>query len=187
MQQRFILKVGILTSLLFFGGCTGCCDETIEFYIEASDVHTVHYNNAGENPVHSTSNNIPAEAYVLGAYFDLQDYIAENRGWEGVNFSNRALAASCLEEYRLIHDIRSWEIRSLYDFDEDHPAGTPLNEYFAEYNDFDLKSSVWNYQSDTLQFALFAIPDSSRQQFVLDIYFENDSLLRDTTTVVWLN
>ena len=187
MNQKFTLKVLFLFTLLFFGGCSGCCDESIEILIEASDVHGVHLNNSGEFPVLSSSNVIPAEAYVLGAYFDLQDYIAASGGFEPFYFGQRAFALSCEEEYRLASDIARWDIRSLYDFDADHPAGTLLNDYFVVYNSLDLNASAWFYQSDTVQFALFATPDSSRQQFVLDIYFENDSLLRDTTEVVWLN
>lgn len=187
MKHQFIFKVALLVVLLFFGGCSGCCDESIEILIEASDVHGVHLNNAGEFPVLSSSNVIPAEAYVLGAYFDLQDYLALSREKNRFNFGQRAFALSCLEEYRMAHDISRWDIRSLYDFDADHPAGSLLNDYFVVYNSLDLKMNAWFYQSDTVQFALFATPDSSRQQFVLDIYFENDSLLRDTTEVVWLN
>lgn len=187
MNQKFTLKVLFLFTLLFFGGCSGCCDESIEILIEASDVHGVHLNNSGEFPELSSSNVIPAEAYVLGAYFDLQDYLVMTNEFNHFNLGQKAFALSCLEEYRMIHDISHWDIRSLYDFDADHPAGTLLNDYFVVYNSLDLSSSVWSYQSDTVQFALFATPDSSRQQFVLDIYFENDSLLRDTTGVVWLN
>lgn len=187
MNQKFTLKVLFLFTLLFFGGCSGCCDESIEILIEASDVHGVHLNNSGEFPELSSSNVIPAEAYVLGAYFDLQDYIAASGGFEPFYFGQRAFALSCEEEYRLASDISRWDIRSLYDFDADHPAGTLLNDYFVVYNSLDLGFNAWFYQSDTVQFALFATPDSSRQQFVLDIYFENDSLLRDTTEVVWLN
>lgn len=187
MNQRFTLKVLLFFTILFFGGCSGCCDESIEILIEASDVHGVHLNNAGEIPVLSSSNVIPAEAYVLGAYFDLEDYLAAKREIAPFCLGQKAFALSCWEEYRSVHNIARWDISSLYDFDEAHPAGTLLNEYFVVYNSLDINTSIWDYQSDTVQFALFATPDSSRQQFVLDIYFDNDSLVRDTTEVVWLN
>lgn len=187
MKHRFLLKVTLLSTILFFGGCSGCCDGNNEMFIEASDVHALNLNNAGEIPVVSSTNVIPAEAYVLGAYFDLQDYYVARNGFEQFHFGQRAFATSCWEEYRMAHDIVRWDIRSLYDFDADHPAGTFLNEYFVVYNSLNVNSSVWDFQSDTVQFALFAIPDSSQQQFVLDIYFDNDSLLSDTTEVVWLN
>lgn len=187
MQQRFILKVVLLSTVLFFGGCSGCCDGSTAVFFEASDVQAVHLNNAGEFPVLSTTNVIPAEAYVLGAYFDLRDYYAARSTFDQFHFGQQAYATSCPKEYQLVHEISRWDIRSLYDFDETHPAGALLNDYFVVYNSLDFNSRIWNYQSDTVQFALFATPDSSRQQFVLDIYFDNDSVVRDTTEVVWLN
>ena len=84
------------------------------------------------------------------------------------------------------HRVEGWDIFSLNGFDATHPAGSRLTDYFELYSRDGVYKELTS-QDALMQFALYAIPDQSEQQFVVDIYFNDNIVVRDTTEVVWLD
>ena len=190
MKNFFSPKVLVLLFFLFFGGFYSCCEDPTPLYFEPKSIISSHMNNEGAYPVSTSSNQIPAIAYVLQARIEMGNksfvdiYPQSRRGFQ-IGMSARA--EGCYDYIQINeHRVEGWDIFSLNGFDATHPAGSRLTDYFELYSSDGVYKELTS-QDALMQFALYAIPDQSEQQFVVDIYFNDNIVVRDTTEVVWLD
>lgn len=190
MSNYFSPKALFLLFVLFFGGFYSCCEEPTPLYFEPKRMVFSHMNNEGARPVLAMSNEVPAIAYVLQAVIKSGRILTATnipKSPPNMQFGMSAKAEGCYPYENVNeHRLEGWDIYCLNDFDASHPAGSSVTEYFEFYSNRCIYSEM-SAGDEVAQFALYATPEQNEQQFILDVYFNNGVVLRDTSSVVWLN
>ena len=190
MSNYFSPKGFFLLFLLFFGGFYSCCEEPTPLYFEPERIVSVHMQNVGAYPVIEPTNQIPAVAYVLQGLIKMGPKSFVDRKPSKSPHYQLGMTARADGCYDYVHIneywVEGWDIYTVNDFDATHPAGSKLSDYFELYSN----RCVYTEMSSAdvaMQFALYATPEQNEQQFILDIYFNEGIVIRDTTEVVWLD
>ena len=160
----FAILLLLQLSILFLA--TSCCDELYTY--QWSSLFVYNLDNRGENPQFSEETRFPAIAYGIGLSLDFE-LVHNQPCFNGL--VNSAYATSCEESYTPNDTISDIRIYALSDFDESHPAGTPLSDYFAA----DKRRYVASYSSREEKLAQ-AVPISS---FIEDHQQNNFYLFTD--------
>ncbi len=176
--------------LLFLGGVSSCCEEPTLIFVAPEELHTAHMNNEGPYPVNAEINEIPAQAYVLSARIKMDavlyvDQPSTKKAPFQIGMSAKADGCYDFEQINE-HWVEGWDIYSLNDFDAAHPSGSKVSDLFELYSTTCIYTEM-SPGDEVMQFALYATPEQNEQQFILDVYFNNGIVLRDTSSVVWLN
>lgn len=180
----------MLFVLLFFGGVSSCCEEPTLIYVAPEKLITSHMNNEGPYPVAAETNVVPAKAYVMRAWIkmDAIRYVdQEFKKKAPFQIGMSAKADGCYDFKQINeHWVEGWDVYTLNDFDASHPAGSKVTDHFELYSTRCIYTEM-SAGDEVMQLALYATPEQNEQQFILDVYFNNGIILRDTSSVVWLN
>ncbi|MFK7908214.1 MAG: DUF5034 domain-containing protein [Chitinophagales bacterium] len=202
------LRIFLILTFLQIGTLvltTSCCeDEYIYFW---SELYLSNVDNRGERPITAEENRLPAIAYAIGMSM-AYDFVHQTSPLNG--FSNSAYAYSCAESYQRNDTIEAVRIRALSDFDEFHPAGTDLTDFFAAKtrgtvtafssteekteHAIAVSSFVENVNESEpyyilTDFDLFLLESPSQEtafQFIVEVELSNEKILVDTTESIIL-
>lgn len=190
MRNQYSPKALVLLVILIFGGFYSCCEDPTPLYFEPERIVSVHMQNEGAYPVIEPSNQIPAVAYVLQGLIKMgpKSFVDRKPSKSpGFQFGMAARADGCYDYVHINdHWVEGWDIYTVNDFDATHPAGSKISDYFELYSNRCMYTEM-SSSDVAMQFALYATPEQIEQQFILDIYFNEGIVLRDTTEVVWLD
>ncbi|NQX93284.1 MAG: DUF5034 domain-containing protein [Flavobacteriales bacterium] len=185
-MSRSQLFYSAILIFIFMGGMSSCCDET-EFYCnDIVQIEAVAMRSQGNDLFTSSGDTLEASTFTLGLVLEMES--ANCSASLMPSFSNQAYAATrCPFELRINQDIRELEIISMFDFDEDHPAGASLKEYFVFDDlrfDDEIKPRI-NY-FDTIPWFMIKEPTQPSQQFIITLDLGADSTIVDTTQIFYL-
>lgn len=107
----------LLLSLGLFVWLVPGCSKHAPWYYSITDLHIYNEDNSGADPVDASTADIPAKAYAIRLEFTNQLYDS---------LSGHDDESS----YYVLNGVKSFRITSLTDFDNLHPAGSSLNDYF---------------------------------------------------------
>lgn len=134
--MRYYLLIPILVVLLL----QGCCSERETHCISINTTYVVAYNNNGEEPVPAKQTEVYGKALLLELNLDRHVEVCYEGHSKG--FFNAAYASKCVPvgDDKYIDSVTHVSIFADKDYDESHPAGTELNDYFkmpdiSDYND----------------------------------------------------
>ncbi len=176
--------------------CSSCCGDSICISTELALMEIDHVDNGGTAPVPITVDSVSAMAYAIQVkYFgrELEGLCNHSLNNFLTSLSNKCYALSCPKDVYLSPDtIRQVIIYSSADFDQTHPAGTDLMEYFVEKTITQLPSSAshldWFWpELKVVNYLLFAMPSSEMsQRFYIDVHLTNGRVLSDSTNHIVL-
>ena len=181
---QWILTAGLFTG---FAGCSGCCDETLTQCYDINKMELVTIDNTGSSWSYTAADTISADVFGMGIIVEGMD--AECTAYHLSEwFIPSARALSCPVEIRHNQQFEELQIISLFDYNEDAPAGSSLKEYFAfdnlSFDDRDLLDYI--YYPDTVPYLMVIPPAFSKQQFVITLNLDNGEIFADTTRVLCL-
>ncbi|MBW7914484.1 MAG: DUF5034 domain-containing protein [Taibaiella sp.] len=135
-----MLRRATCISLLWFAfaiymslsGCCGCKDNShaIQYCVNVSSATLTPYDNSGTEPVPAGAQSIPGRALILELQLQHEDAVCFKSPPK--SFFNAAYAFTCKQktEGRLIDSVKFVSIVADIPYDDIHPAGVELNEYF---------------------------------------------------------
>lgn len=181
---QWILVVCLISG---FAGCSGCCDESFTQCFDIHKIELVTIDNTGSRWSYTVSDTISVDIFGLGIMvegMDAECTVYDPSEW----FIPKAQATSCPVEVLYNQQLEELEITSLFDYNEEAPAGSSLKEYFAfddlSFDDEDLLD--YTYYPDTVPYLMVIPPAFSKQQFVVSLALDNGEVVSDTTRLLWL-
>lgn len=181
---QWILVAGLITG---FAGCFGCCDESFKQCLDINKIELVTINNTGSRWSLTQADTISVDIFGLGISvegMDAECTVYHPSEW----FIPSAQATSCPIEFLYNQRLEELQITSLFDYNEEAPAGSSLKEYFAfddlSFDDQDLLD--YSYYPDTVPYLMVIPPAFSKQQFVVSLALDDGEIVSDTTRVLWL-
>lgn len=135
-----MLRRATCISLLWFAfaiymslsGCCGCKDNSrvIQYCVNVSNATLTPYDNSGTEPVLAGTQGIPGKALILELQLQHDDTVCFKS--PSVSFFNTAYAFTCKQktEGRLTDSVKFVSIVADKHYDDAHPAGVELNDYF---------------------------------------------------------
>ncbi len=182
------MKKGVSSVLIVFAFCFSACSKHIPAVYEVVGMSLRNSNNTGQNPQDAVTDSVPKKAYAIK--MTLEEAIRVKREGD-------------VQENGFINEdeLTALTIFSLANFDDSHPAGTPLNAYFltalnssATLTEFVSKGQIGggnymdheyieNWTTDQYLFLMTPPAQPGDQAFVVKLNFSDRRTMSDTIHV----
>ncbi len=114
---------------VFWSCCS--CENTEVFEISTCSFAVEHINNSGEKPVITSEDEIGKNAYGIQLAMEKSESLCFHGKSLFIAPTLNAFKCDCLlDEYIALDTIQDIRVRTVNDFDMEHPAGTDVSEYF---------------------------------------------------------
>lgn len=191
----FILLTGLVISII--DSCCGGCDIMDNFYYSISDFSAIHIDNSGKKPVEITTadKTVLKEAYGIRLTFTSKQTDASLLPHVSLIPSAYALSCEPCDTWHAKDSVISVHITTMNDFDDRHPAGSDVSEYFRvkennSYLTLD-KYFATNYKfrsSHCVDCLLMTAPAiTGEHQFQTEARLSDGRTLTSLTTPIMLN
>jgi len=171
------------------------CEEPPPYEYKFNEMFVYNLDNSGKNAVETSANETNKASYGIRIKFTT--LMAAAPAVNNSFFISSSQANNCCPPpYWAKNRIESLKIISIYDFNESHKSGSDVTEYFAAFylnqyyaNSSILESELFGYNLDeqknvSVDLLLMTKPGSPKQQFRVEIKFDNGREMKETTSLI---
>jgi hypothetical protein len=197
MRINKILSILLLLMLIeLIAACCNCVEPTSYYYTNCSFT-LKNLDNTGAEPVVAYSDTISKNAYGIRITVSRIENTCSTK-LNGFSLIQSAYAFDCFcppeVQYLALDSIASLEIKTINDFDAEHPANSDISNYFSVFkgNEFtpvneyitNLETTLFDLENSTLEFDLLLMSPptaGTRHQFEVIIGLSDGRILTAQT------
>jgi hypothetical protein len=195
MKTKKILLLCLLPLMAeVIAACCNCKEPPPQKY-RFNQMSVYNLDNSGKDAIETSAAETSQASYGIRIKFTtlMAAVPAVNNSY----FLSSSQASDCCPPpYYPVDRIEGLKVISMYDFDQNHKSGSDVTKYFAAFylnkyyaDSSILESDLFGYNLDeqknvSLDLMLMARPGASKQQFRVEIKFENGRELKQTTPLI---
>lgn len=200
-NYRVFLLLLLPFALQFLVGCCDCESRNVFHTFIRNGINLQAYDNTSVSPDYEVSDGVDRNAFAMKLVLLRTQLSDVNREIPAVNFFNSCYAFTCdcptndIVSYG--DQVTSFKLITMLDFDETHPAGSEIGEYFqwfnADYYNYDIlieevsNSRVLDKEDLVFDVLLMNPPAQSQNaQFQVILTFEDGTEMISQTPVITL-